>query len=74
MTRLPPGPKVDREICSGTVRATVHPRRHWLGILVALGVAVFLAGILQHDWTDLAVWIRVLLLWGVVAHSPTGSL
>jgi hypothetical protein len=47
------------------VRATVHPRPVWLGILVALG-----AGILLHDWTDLALWIRALLLWGVVSTVP----
>jgi hypothetical protein len=70
MTGLPAGPKVDVEVCSGMVRATVHPRPHWLGILVVLGVAVFFARILQHDWTDLALWIRALLLWGVVSTVP----
>jgi hypothetical protein len=70
MTGLPAGPKVDVEICSGTVRATVHPRPHWLGILVELCVALFFAGILQYDWTNLALWIRVLLLWGVVSTVP----
>lgn len=60
-------PEADVEISarSGMLRVTVHPKTHWLLMLVQVAVIAFFSLYLYRGWTGISLLFRGLLLWAV---------
>lgn len=59
--------QVEISTLSGMLHVTVHPKTHWLLMLVEVAIIVILDVSLFREWAAISLLFRGLLLWGTIA-------